>query len=253
LAVLVARVVLELAITYYASDSQATGESHIPAQGPVGKRIGAHHIVQKFFEIYAEWQWERECVSVWDVVSAPPPSNSSPAVGAGTQVRPAQIAGPKPNYTYKRQPNKEPFVILSLTPPLANLSFHASKGSLETLRRVLREGLEALRSEQSWEEVCSASSSVSPSSLSSFAATMTTTAMKMRGYEKFLREYKGYIKVEVNFWGGEVRKGRDLVGWIESRFVSVSLSLWVHFLFILEIFSIILFIRLVLTLLPFCM
>ncbi len=45
------------------------------------------------------------------------------------------------------------------------------------------------------------------------------------GAADFLRAYKSYVKIDVQFWGLSLAKGAAFVGWLESRCVAVLVDI----------------------------
>lgn len=100
-----------------------------------------------------------------------------------------------------RRTHKEPIVVLSIEKPLSNLTFHASSHSLRTMVHAFTRAEGMLNENKSWEDVCGLSSSPE---------------------QTFLSNYKVFIRLDVHYWGNSSLQGRELIGWLESRIVSVS-------------------------------
>jgi poly(A) polymerase Pap1 len=135
----------------------------------------AEHLIRQFFSIYASWDWEADMVS-------PVPDRQ---------------------VTYKRMQHREPMVILSIEKPIANLTFNATRNSVEVLSRAFRLTDEMLDARKGWAEVCGSSQSTK------------------KPLELFLESYKTFIKIDVGYWGGSCLRGREVLGWLESKIVVV--------------------------------
>ncbi|KAJ7123747.1 hypothetical protein C8R44DRAFT_875908 [Mycena epipterygia] len=142
-----------------------------------------HQIVRQFFATYGGWDWERDLV--WPIPSR------EPRTGSG----------------YRRVLAKEPMVVLSIERPISNLTFHASRNSVEVMSVAFKKADRMLEDGKSWAEVC---------------GLKETQEVP---YKVFLRGHKIYIKLDVHFWGGSNLKGRAVIGWLESRLVSLLVQL----------------------------
>ncbi|KAG8821578.1 hypothetical protein FRC19_007592 [Serendipita sp. 401] len=100
---------------------------------------------------------------------------------------------------YKRTLTKEPMVVLSIEKPHSNLTYHASWNSVTSLSRGFKDAHTILSSGGSWKNICGENP-----------------------LEEFINGHKAFIKLDVHFWGGDCMKGRAVIGWLESRVVSVS-------------------------------
>jgi len=135
----------------------------------------AGHLVRQFFKTYGSWNWEADMVSPI----------------------------PERELTYKRVQQKEPMVILSIEKPVANLTFNASRNSVEVLSRAFRRADERLEAGKGWAEVCG----LGPNT--------------KQPLELFLENHTTFIKVDVGYWGGSCLRGREVLGWLESKIVVV--------------------------------
>jgi len=135
----------------------------------------AEHLVRQFFKTYGSWDWEADMVS-------PIPGRE---------------------LTYKRIQHKEPMVILSIEKPVANLTFNASRNSVEALSRAFRLANEMLDARKGWAEVCGSGPNAK------------------EPLELFLESHVTFIKVDVGHWGGSCLRGREVLGWLESKIVVV--------------------------------
>lgn len=92
---------------------------------------------------------------------------------------------------YQRFP-REAMVIASIHAPVINVAQTATRHSVKALSREFKVASEALKDGQ-WD-------------------------LKSLGREDgFLKEYQSFIKIDVQYWGTSVGKGRVLAGWVESR------------------------------------
>jgi poly(A) polymerase Pap1 len=135
----------------------------------------AEHLVCQFFKTYGCWNWEADMVSPI----------------------------PERELTYKRVQQKEPMVILSIEKPIANLTFNASRNSVEVLSRAFKRAGEMLDAGKGWAEVCG-------------SGPNTKQPLKL-----FLESHNTFIKIDVGYWGGSCLRGREVLGWLESRVVVV--------------------------------
>ncbi|PSS02256.1 hypothetical protein BD289DRAFT_478917 [Coniella lustricola] len=107
-----------------------------------------------------------------------------------------------------RRSDREPLVILGYYPPALNTCLAASAPSVRTIAEEFRRA---------------------DSLLSSAHSTSTTWSEFLGeandGTAEFLQRYKSYIKIDVQFWGGSLTKGRGFVGWVECRCVSLLVDL----------------------------
>jgi poly(A) polymerase Pap1 len=138
----------------------------------------AEHLVHQFFKTYGSWDWEADMVSPI----------------------------PEREFAYKRVQQKEPMVILSIEKPIANLTFNASRNSVEVLSRAFRLADEMLDAGKGWAEVCG-------------SGPNTKEPLEM-----FLESYKMFIRIDVGYWGGSCVRGREVLGWLESKIVVVRQS-----------------------------
>lgn len=135
----------------------------------------AEHLVRQFFKTYGTWNWEADMVSPI----------------------------PERVLTYKRMQQKEPMVILSIEKPVTNLTFNASRNSVEVLSRAFRLANEMLNGGKGWAEVCGSGPNTK------------------EPLELFLESHTTFIKIDVGYWGGSCLRGREVLGWLESKIVVV--------------------------------
>lgn len=102
-----------------------------------------------------------------------------------------------------RRTDREALAILGYAPPALNTCLAASVPSVRTITEEFQKADKMLSEE-----------------------TMTWSRfLETDGSADFLKSYKSYIKINVQFWGGSLTKGRGLVGWLESRCVSLLVDL----------------------------
>lgn len=103
--------------------------------------------------------------------------------------------------SYKRT-GQEPLVVLGYFPPSLSTSTTVSVPSVRTIAEEFQRGDRLLREEG-----------------------MTWTQFLTADDNNFLQSFRRYIKIDVQFWGGSLTKGRGFVGWLESRCVSLIVDL----------------------------
>jgi poly(A) polymerase Pap1 len=113
----------------------------------------------------------------------------------------------KPRY---HRSTREPMVILGFHAPNSNIAHTSTLPGLQTLVREMDVADERLSdSNMTWEKFFGeVGNSRSTSSLSS-------------GANDFLDAYSTYVKIDIQFWGRTLAKGKGLVGWVESRCLSL--------------------------------
>ncbi|KAF2730474.1 hypothetical protein EJ04DRAFT_500507 [Polyplosphaeria fusca] len=95
---------------------------------------------------------------------------------------------------------REPMVILGLFAPNSNIAHQSTVPGLKTLTREFKNADACLSKERmTWEKFFDISAS----------ATV--------GVSEYLRSQENYIKVNIQYWGKSLAKGKGLVGWVESR------------------------------------
>ncbi|KKY34208.1 hypothetical protein UCDDA912_g05855 [Diaporthe ampelina] len=102
-----------------------------------------------------------------------------------------------------RRTDREPLAILGYAPPALNTCLAPSVPSVRTITEEFQRADKMLSEEgMSWSRF-----------------------LETDGSADFLESFKSYIKINVQFWGGSITKGRGLVGWLESRCVSLMVDL----------------------------
>ncbi|KAE8372268.1 hypothetical protein BDV26DRAFT_104232 [Aspergillus bertholletiae] len=102
---------------------------------------------------------------------------------------------------------REPVVILTQHQPKVNVARAASIPSTRTLAHEFQRA-DGLLSKQdiTWQQLAGSVESAT-------------------GADEFLKSYRSYAKVNVQYWGGAATKGRTLVGWLEWRCVSLLVDI----------------------------
>lgn len=150
------------------------------------------HVVESFLQTYSQWDWGRDIVY-------PIPGQSSDS---------------SPSNSYKRVLQREPMVVLSIERPISNLTFHASRNSVQALSYGLKQTYEMLKVGKSWSEICGVGDG--------------NGRLHTGPLNDFLSSHKAFVRLNVHIWGGNCMKGRATVGWLESRIVNVSLQFFLH-------------------------
>ncbi|KAI3401341.1 hypothetical protein diail_11424 [Diaporthe ilicicola] len=98
-----------------------------------------------------------------------------------------------------RRTDREPLAILGYAPPALNTCLAASVPSVRTITEEFQRADKMLSEEgMTWSGL-----------------------LETDGSADFLKSFRSYIKINIQFWGGSLTKGRGLVGWLESRCVSL--------------------------------
>ncbi|KUI55179.1 Nuclear poly(A) polymerase 1 [Cytospora mali] len=101
-----------------------------------------------------------------------------------------------------RRTDREPMAIIGYFPPALNTCTAASVPSVRTITEEFQRADRLLHDEgMTWAQFLAADDG------------------------NFLQSFKRYIKIDVQFWGGSLTKGRSFVGWLESRCVSLLVDL----------------------------
>jgi hypothetical protein len=105
---------------------------------------------------------------------------------------------------------REPMVVLGYHAPNSNIAHTATTPGLQTLVKEARTAAELLSDpNMTWEQFFGGSGD----SLASTGANIGATS--------FLRAHSNYVKIDIQFWGRTLAKGKSLVGWVESRCLSL--------------------------------
>lgn len=106
--------------------------------------------------------------------------------------------------TYRRSMTREPMCVLTVEKPMVNTTGNANFHSLEVIKSAFKFADASMVNGLSWSEICVGRDGSPP-------------------FRRFVKGYKTFVKIEINYWGSSCMKGRALVGWLESRFVNVRL------------------------------
>jgi len=97
-------------------------------------------------------------------------------------------------------------VVLGYHAPNSNIAHTSTVPGLRVLVREARAADERLsKSGMTWEKFLGRPEETSHISNSS------------TGANDFLRAHDSYVKIDIQFWGRTLAKGKSLVGWVESR------------------------------------
>jgi hypothetical protein len=113
----------------------------------------------------------------------------------------------KPRY---HRSGREPMVIFGFHAPNSNIAHTSTLPGLQTLVNEMKAADERLSNHSmTWDTFFGElDNSHSTSSLSN-------------GSRDFLKTHGMYIKIDIQFWGRTLAKGKGLVGWVESRCLSL--------------------------------
>ncbi|ORY09756.1 Poly(A) polymerase type 3 [Clohesyomyces aquaticus] len=101
---------------------------------------------------------------------------------------------------------REPVVMLGFHAPNANVAHTSTVPGLKTLVKELQMASDLLAEDRmTWEAFFGG------------AVDATTPKDHTAGVTDFLKFYESYAKVDIQYWGRTLRKGKELVGWVESR------------------------------------
>ena len=101
---------------------------------------------------------------------------------------------------------REPLAILGFYPPTLNTALSASVLSTKTIAAEFRRASAALAAAPSW-------------------ASLAAAGEGEGGAAEFLRGYKTYVRLDVQYWGLGLARGAQLLGWVESRCVMLLLEM----------------------------
>ncbi|KAJ4990699.1 DUF455 domain-containing protein (endonuclease/exonuclease/phosphatase) [Stagonosporopsis vannaccii] len=152
--------------------------------------IQASDLVATFFRYYATFNWAEDMV--FD----------------------AFFHKQKPRY---HRTAREPMVVLGFHSPNSNIAHTSTSPALSILRTEFEAAnLRLLDPGMTWAEFFEPSSMQAPPGIGLGAA-------------EFLQTYKSYVSIDIQFWGRTLAKGKSLVGWVESRCLSLVVD--IHKLF----------------------
>ncbi|TLD30973.1 hypothetical protein PspLS_02786 [Pyricularia sp. CBS 133598] len=102
---------------------------------------------------------------------------------------------------------REPLAILGFFPPALNTTLAATFPSIKAIARELSQANELLKEDgMTWDTFFRGSS-----------AKGDKRQRLARGAADFVRSYKSFVKIELQYWGISLSKGSQFVGWLESR------------------------------------
>jgi uncharacterized protein (UPF0248 family) len=109
---------------------------------------------------------------------------------------------------------REPMVILGFHAPNSNIAYTSTVPGLQTLVKELKAADKALSDpDTSWERFFGRFDGSTPAlSLNSEASN-------------FLVAHNNYVKIDIQFWGRTLAKGKGLVSWVESRCLSLLVDI----------------------------
>ncbi|PVH95385.1 hypothetical protein DM02DRAFT_675522 [Periconia macrospinosa] len=149
--------------------------------------VNAGDLIVSFFHHYAIFDWQNDMV--FD----------------------AFFHTQKPRY---HRSAREPMVILGYHAPHANIAHTATTPGVQILVKEFQRAASRLSTPgMTWSTFFEAGSDSAPSS----ALTM--------GAGQFLRAHDNYVKIDIQYWGRTLSKGRGLVGWIESRCINLVVEI----------------------------
>jgi hypothetical protein len=145
--------------------------------------VSAADLVTSFFHHYAHFDWANEMV--YD----------------------AFFHKKKPRY-YRS--TREPMVVLGFHAPNSNVAHTATVPGLQLLAKEFRAAKEGLSdTSMTWE---------------TFFGVLPVPNSGLHlssGMVDFLSAHDNFVKVDIQFWGRTLAKGKSLVGWVESRCISL--------------------------------
>lgn len=148
--------------------------------------ISASDLVATFFHHYANFNW------------------------TGDMVYDAFFHKQKPRY---HRTSREPMVVLGFHSPNSNVAHTSTLPGLSVLVKEFKAASARLSDvSMIWEDFFSQSDSQS----------LTGVGL---GETQFLQSYKNYVSIDIQFWGRTLAKGKSLVGWVESRCLSLVVDI----------------------------
>jgi len=141
--------------------------------------VGAADLVMSFFHHYARFDW------------------------ANDMVFDAFFHKKKPRY---HRSAREPMVVLGFHTPNSNVAHTATVPGVQTLAKEFKAAEERLSAPgMTWE---------------TFFGVFNSSLVERRlaaGAADFLKTQHSFVKIDIQFWGRTLAKGKSLVGWVESR------------------------------------
>jgi uncharacterized protein (UPF0248 family) len=130
---------------------------------------------------------------------------------AGDMMYDAFFHKQKPRY---HRSMREPMVILGFHAPNSNIAHTSTLPGLQTLINEMKAANEALSDpSMTWEKFFGGLDA------SHQALSANTGAID------FLNSHSSYVKIDIQFWGRTLAKGKGLVGWVESRCLSLVVDI----------------------------
>ena len=149
--------------------------------------VSASDLVATFFHYYANYNW------------------------AGDMVFDAFFNKQRPRY---HRSAREPMVVLGFHAPNSNIAHTSTLPGLLTLTKEFQKAsLQLAGSSVTWQSFFEASET----------GSLTSTLV---GENLFLHDYKSYVSIDMQFWGRTLAKGKSLVGWVESRCISLVVGMY---------------------------
>ncbi|KAK3318390.1 hypothetical protein B0H66DRAFT_516600 [Apodospora peruviana] len=127
---------------------------------------------------------------------------------------------------YTRSTTREPLAILGYYPPSLNTSQAASVPSTRTIAEEFKRASALLTTAESntamtWTSFLDGGSPASNTT----ATAAADISSKVGAATYFLSAYKSYVKIDVQYWGLSPSRGRQFVGWLESRCVMLLVDM----------------------------
>jgi uncharacterized protein (UPF0248 family) len=130
---------------------------------------------------------------------------------AGDMMYDAFFHKQKPRY---HRSMREPMVILGFHAPNSNIAHTSTLPGLQTLTNEMKAADEALSDpSMTWEKFFGGLDA-------SYRALSANN-----GAIDFLNSHSSYVKIDIQFWGRTLAKGKGLVGWVESRCLSLVVDI----------------------------
>lgn len=142
--------------------------------------VSVPDLVQSFFHHYAYYAW------------------------ADRMVYDAFFHVKKPRY---HRSAREPMVVLGFHTPNSNIAHTSTVPGLKTLVKEFKAADASLSTPgMTWSQFFGAAD----------VTTLNPTTLAA-GPKNFLEAHTSYVKIDIQFWGRTLVKGKSLVGWVESR------------------------------------
>ncbi|KAH4031405.1 polynucleotide adenylyltransferase [Parastagonospora nodorum] len=119
----------------------------------------------------------------------------------------------KPRY---HRSAREPMVVLGFHAPNSNIAHTSTLPGLHTLVSEMKAADEALSDpSMTWKKFFGSTDNSPQAALSPIS-----------GASDFLSAHSSYVKIDIQFWGRTLAKGKSLVGWVESRCLSLVVDIY---------------------------